>query len=126
MQTCTMLNLQAIRFDFNARVYAVNNVPIVVHDQPRFAWRGLLIETDRHWLSLHHIRRIIDAMGYVKLNVLHWHIVDWQAWPLESPAYPALWTAAWSPRERYSLADVASIIAYANSQAVRVVPEFDT
>ena len=53
-------------------------------------------------------------------------VVDWQAWPLQSTAYPGLWTAAWSPRERYTLADITSIIAYANARGIRVVPEFDT
>ena len=92
---------QAIRFDFNAGQYGVSGVPLVIADAPKFAWRGILIDTDRHWLSLKHIFNIIDGLTYTKLNVIHWHIVDWQAWPLQSNAYPALWNASWSPRERY-------------------------
>lgn len=117
---------QAIRFNFDAGQYGVAAVPLVIADAPKFAWRGILIDTDRHWLSLPHIYRIIDAMGYAKLNIIHWHIVDWQAWPLQSEAYPKLWQASWSPRERYTLGDVAAVIAYANARGIRVVPEFDT
>ena len=56
----------------------------------------------------------------------HWHIVDWQSWPLESTAYPKLWSAAWSSRERYTLRDVAAVVEFARARGVRVVPEFDT
>jgi hexosaminidase len=45
---------------------------------------------------------------------------------LESLAYPKLWTAAWSPRERYTLSDVAGVIEYARARGIRVMPEFDT
>ena len=117
---------QAVRYDFDAGQFAVQGAPLAVSDKPKFAWRGILIDTDRHWLSLHTIQRIIDALGMAKLNILHWHIVDWQSWPLESKAYPKLWSDSWSPRERYTLADVASITAYAAARGVRVVPEFDS
>ena len=117
---------QAIRFNFDTQQYGVAGTPLAIADAPKFAWRGILIDTDRHWLSLRDIYRIIDALGYAKLNIIHWHIVDWQAWPLQSTAYPNLWTAAWSPRERYTLADVTSVIKFANSRGIRVVPEFDT
>jgi hexosaminidase len=117
---------QAIRYDYNAGVYAVASTPLVIGDAPKFAWRGILIDTDRHWLSLHTIFRIIDSMGMAKMNILHWHIVDWQSWPLQSVARPGLWNASWSARERYTLADVPTVVAYAAARGIRVVPEFDT
>ena len=117
---------QTIRFSFDNATYGVAAVPLSIADAPGFAWRGLLIDTDRHWLSLPAIRSIIDAMGLAKMNVIHWHIVDWQAWPLQSVAYPKLWSRAWSPRERYTLGDVAAIVEYARARGVHVVPEFDT
>jgi len=117
---------QAVRFDFVSGQYGVAAAPLVIADAPKFAWRGILIDTDRHWLSLPAIKNIIDGLTYAKMNVLHWHIVDWQSWPLQSLALPALWTAAWSPRERISLRDVAAIVEYARARGVRVVPEFDT
>jgi hypothetical protein len=122
----SVLGFQAIRFNFDVEQYGVAAAPLIISDAPKFAWRGILIDTDRHWLSLRDIYRIIDALGYAKLNILHWHIVDWQAWPLQSTAYPALWSAAWSSRERYTLADITTVINYANARGIRVVPEFDT
>jgi hypothetical protein len=117
---------QAIRYDLAADAYTVAAAPLAITDAPKFAWRGILIDTDRHWLSLHHIYRIIDSLGMAKMNVLHWHIVDWQSWPLASASYPKLWSAAWSKRERYTIADVVAVTAYANARGIRVVPEFDT
>jgi len=117
---------QAIRYDYINGVYAVQGAPLAISDKPKFAWRGILIDTDRHWLSLRHIYRIIDALGLAKLNILHWHIVDWQSWPLESKTYPKLWNAAWTQREKYTLGDVAAVTAYAKARGIRVVPEFDT
>jgi hypothetical protein len=55
-----------------------------------------------------------------------WAVVDWQSWPLQSVAYPNLWSASWSKSERYTLNDVVAVIAYANERGIRVVPEFDT
>jgi hexosaminidase len=63
---------QAIRFDFDLQQYGVAAAPLSITDAPKFAWRGILIDTDRHWLSLRDIYRIIDAMGYAKLNIMHW------------------------------------------------------
>lgn len=117
---------QAIRFDFDSQEYSIAATPLVIQDAPKFAWRGILVDTDRHWLSLPHLYRIIDSLGYAKMNIMHWHIVDWQSWPLQSTAYPNLWSAAWSNRERYTLNDVVAVIKYANDRGIRVVPEFDT
>ena len=117
---------QAVRFNFDSGAYEVAAAPLAITDAPKFAWRGILIDTDRHWLSLRHIYRIIDSLAMAKMNVLHWHIVDWQSWPLASASYPKLWSAAWSKGERYTLADVVAVTRYANDRGIRVVNEFDT
>jgi hexosaminidase len=117
---------QAVRYDFNADVYTVAATPLDIADAPKFAWRGILVDTDRHWHSLASLKAIIDGMTYAKLNIVHWHIVDWQSWPLQSAALPLLWAASWSPRERYSFEDVRAVVEYARARGVRVVPEFDT
>jgi hexosaminidase len=62
-------------------------------------------------------------MAYAKLNVLHWHIVDTQSWPIESRVYPNLWSAAWSPQERYTLEDAAAVVEYARQRGVMIMPE---
>ena len=59
---------QAIRFSFDEEQYGVAGTPLAISDAPKFAWRGMLIDTDRHWLSLHHIFRIIDSMTFAKMN----------------------------------------------------------
>jgi len=65
-------------------------------------------------------------MSFVKMNTLHWHIVDDQSFPLQSVAYPKLTQAAWVPWATYSTADVKTIVAYATQRGIRVIPEFDT
>lgn len=117
---------QLIRWDFDNKVYHVDYLPLAISDAPRFTWRGMLIDTSRHFQPLVTIYHVIDSLVLAKANVLHWHIVDWQAWPVESAAYPLLWSAAWSPDERYTLEDLAAVVAYAAARGVRVVPEFDT
>ena len=118
---------QAVSFNFDVQQYEVAGAaPVAIKDAPKFAWRGLLLDTDRHWESLRSIFAVLDGMAASKLNVFHWHIVDWQSWPLQSAAYPKLWAAAWSPRERYTFGDVAAVVEYARQRGIRVVPEFDT
>jgi len=64
-------------------------------------------------------------MAMAKLNTLHWHIVDAQSWPVESPSFPLLWEGAFSPLERYTTDDVASVVEFARARGVRTVFEVD-
>ncbi|KAK6915796.1 Beta-hexosaminidase, eukaryotic type, N-terminal [Dillenia turbinata] len=82
---------QLCHFNFKARVFEVRQAPWTIIDQPRFSYRGLLIDTSRHYQPLIMIKNVIDSMAYTKLNVLHWHIVDTQSFPLEIPSYPKLY-----------------------------------
>jgi hexosaminidase len=59
---------QAIRFDFESQQYAVQGVPLAITDAPKFGYRALMIDTDRHWLSLHHLLRIVDSMAFAKVS----------------------------------------------------------
>ena len=61
-----------------------------IDDAPRFAWRGLLLDSARHYQSPQFILKFLDAMAAHKLNVLHWHLTDDQAWRLEIRKYPRL------------------------------------
>ncbi|KAM6573792.1 hypothetical protein CsatA_017872 [Cannabis sativa] len=82
-------------------------------------------DTSRHYLPLPVIKSVIDSMAYAKLNVLHWHIVDTQSFPLEIPSYPKLWNGAYSNAERYSIADATQIVSYAQRQGIHVMAEID-
>ncbi|KAK8532040.1 hypothetical protein V6N12_053491 [Hibiscus sabdariffa] len=103
---------QLCYFNIRRRVLEVNMSPWTIIDQPRFPFRGLLIDTSRHYLPLAVIKKVIDSMSYAKLNVLHWHIVDTQSFPLEIPSYPKLWDGAYSLSERYSAADAAEVVRH--------------
>jgi len=96
-----------------------------VTDFPRFGWRGLLIDTSRHWLPVKTIKETISAMSFSKLNTLHWHIVDGQSFPFESKSFPLLQTGAYRPNQVYTQDQIKDIISFANDHGVRILPEFD-
>jgi len=91
-----------------------------------FSHRGLLIDTSRHFIPIDSILRIIDSLSYNKMNVLHWHIVDAESFPIESKTYPNLQKGAYSNNMIYKQEDVKNIIKYAYKRGIRIIPEFDT
>jgi hexosaminidase len=100
-------------------------VPAVrIEDRPRFPWRGLLIDPCRRWQPVEVIKRTLDGMAAVKLNVLHWHLSEDQGFRLESQAFPALHQKG-SDGLFYTVAQVREILEYARARGIRVVPEFD-
>jgi hexosaminidase len=84
-----------------------------------------MIDTGRHFQPVASIKRLVDSLPYAKMNVLHWHMSDSQSFALESRAWPKLWQGSFSPQERYLQSEVADIVEYARSRAVRVMVEFD-
>jgi hexosaminidase len=95
-----------------------------VGDAPRFPWRGLLIDAGRHFEPVEVIKRNLDAMAAVKLNVLHWHLTEDQGFRVESKVFPKLHQMG-SGGDFYTQEEVRDIIAYAAARGIRVVPEFD-
>src|SRR5579883_704035 len=95
-----------------------------IEDRPRFPWRGLMIDSSRHWMPLPLILRNLDAMAAVKLNVFHWHLSDDQGFRVESKKFPRL-QGMGSNGQYYTQAELREVVAYARDRGIRVVPEFD-
>jgi hexosaminidase len=117
---------QLIQYNLSSGTYFMPAAAIA--DAPRFPFRGLMVDTARHFLSLPALRAVVDLMAYDKLNVLHIHISDDQSWPLVIEALPLLaGRGAYSNHSHtYTVADMKGLVAYAWERGVRVIPEFDT
>lgn len=99
----------------------------IIYDTPRFRWRGLLLDTARHYLPVNVIKKHLDAMAMSKLNVLHWHIIDDESFPLVLEKNPGLAKkGAFSRDQVYTHSIIKEIVQYARERGIRVVPEFDT
>jgi hexosaminidase len=100
-------------------------VPAVsIEDRPRFRWRGLLVDVGRHFEPVEVIKRNLDAMAAVKLNVLHWHLSEDQGFRVESRKYPKLQQFG-SDGLYYTKEQIRDVVEYARMRGIRVVPEFD-
>jgi hexosaminidase len=97
---------------------------VTIHDQPRFPWRGLMIDVSRHFIPLDVLKRNLDGMEAVKMNVFHWHLSENQGFRIESKKFPKLHEMG-SDRLYYTQDQARELIAYARDRGIRVVPEFD-
>ena len=119
---------------------------IRIEDQPRFRWRGLMLDSSRHFFSPPEVKQVLDAMALLKLNTFHWHLVDDQGWRVAIRKYPQLteigaWrsgvgfgldpksTTAYGPDGRYggfyTRADIRDVVAYARARHIEIVPEIE-
>jgi len=118
---------QLVSYDYTKNTYSIPDVPLTIFDEPRFKYRGLMIDTSRHYLPVKDILRTLDAMSFNKMNILHWHIVDEQSFPLYLNCYPDLSKkAAWNPNYIYKADDIKQVINYAYTRGILVIPEIDT
>jgi hexosaminidase len=97
---------------------------VTIDDEPRFPWRGLMIDVARHFQPLNVIERNLDGMEAVKMNVFHWHLSENQGFRAESKTYPLL-TGKGSDGDYYTQAQMREVVQYARARGIRVVPEFD-
>src|SRR5262249_56249777 len=99
-------------------------VGVVVGDGRRFRGGGLVIDGSRHFMPVDAIKRNLDGMEAVKLNVLHWHLSDDQGFRVEGKRFPKLQQMS-SDGQYYTQEQIKDVIAYARDRGIRVVPEFD-
>lgn len=106
--------------DFAQTPPTIAQTPIHVSDQPRFSWRGLRVDTARHFLPVSSLKRALDAMASSKLNVFMWHIVDGNSFPLSLPSFPELAEAgSYCPQCIYTASDVREIVEFARQRGIR-------
>jgi len=110
---------------------------VAIADHPRFAWRGLMIDSARHFQPPDEIKRMLDQMAQLKFNVLHWHLTDDQGWRIQINKYPKLtqvgaWRAPASVDGAagryggfYTQAEIRDIVAYAQARYITIVPEIE-
>jgi hexosaminidase len=119
---------------------------VQIKDQPRFPWRGLMLDVSRHFFTPREVKQILDAMALHKLNRFHWHLVDDQGWRLQIKKYPRLtevgaWrkginfgldpkaSTAYGPDGRYggfyTAADIREVVRYASVRHIMIVPEIE-
>ncbi|KAF9593452.1 hypothetical protein IFM89_023259 [Coptis chinensis] len=116
---------QLCTFSYKTKLVEVYKAPWYIQDEPKFAFRGLLLDTSRHYLPIAVIKQVIESMSYAKLNVLHWHIIDEESFPLEVPSYPDLWKGSYSKWERYTVEDAYDIVDFAKMRGINVMAEID-
>ena len=97
---------------------------VQIDDKPRFPWRGLMIDVARHFQTMEVLKRNLDAMAAVKLNVFHWHLTEDQGFRVESKKFPKLHQLG-SDGNYFTQEQIKEIVAYARDRGIRVVPEFD-
>lgn len=96
-----------------------------ITDSPHYTHRGLMLDSARNFLTVESILEQIDIMSQVKMNVLHWHLVDSQSWPIAMASLPDMAQDAYSHQEVYTSHDISRVVAHARMRGVRIIPEVD-
>lgn len=123
----------------DAKHGAVTVSAVHIRDQPRFAWRGLMLDSARHFQSVAEVEKLLDQMAQHKLNVFHWHLTDDQGWRIQIKRYPELTRiGAWrtppgaghdgEPQRYggfYTQDEIRKVVAFAAVRHITVVPEID-
>lgn len=125
---------------------ATYKLPVVsITDEPRFAYRGFMLDVARHFFTVEEVKRMIDVMAYYKMNRFHWHLSDDQGWRVEIKKYPKLTTVgSIAPNSRftdmkyghywinrpygpyfYTQEELKDVVAYAKEKHIEVIPEID-
>ena len=115
---------------------------VTINDKPAFGWRGLMLDSARHFQPVSYVETLIDRMAMAKLNTLHWHLTDDQGWRIQIKRYPRLtaiggcrqdagaagFDATGKPVQScgyYTQQQIRAVVAYARAHHVTIVPEID-
>ncbi len=104
-----------------------------IDDEPRFGWRGFMLDESRHFFGVEEVKRLLDQMALQKLNVFHWHLTDEPGWRIEIKKYPLLTEVGGignqsnrqAPAQFYTQDEIREIVAYAAARFIEVIPEID-
>lgn len=122
-------------------------IPLVtISDEPRFDYRGFMLDVSRHFFTVDEVKRMLDVMSYYKMNAFHWHLTDDQGWRVEIKKYPKLTTVGsiapnslftdlyeakqyWINKPYgpyfYTQDEIRDVVAYAKERHITIVPEVD-
>lgn len=106
---------------------------LVIHDQPRFAWRGFMLDESRHFFGKKTVKELLNWMAFYKLNRFHWHLTDSHGWRLEIKKFPLLtavggrgnFTDSLADASFYTQDDIREIVRYAKERFITIIPEID-
>jgi len=115
-------------------IFGKNKIPCVeIKDQPRFEWRGFMVDESRHFFGKEKIMQLLDVMALHKMNRFHWHLTDEPGWRIEIKKYPNLTLIGGkgnyhdpdAAAKFYTQEDIKEIVRYASARFIRIIPEVD-
>lgn len=138
----TLKQLLPVEFESGIKAKSINIPHIKISDYPRFQWRSFMLDESRHFKGAEEVKRLLDQMALLKMNVFHWHLTDDQGWRIEIKKYPLL-TQIGSKRANtqtgrksegrtgvphegfYTQEQIKEIISYAEKRHINIVPEIE-
>ena len=120
---------------------------LIIKDRPRFKYRGLMLDVSRHFFDIDYLKKTIDRLAMLKMNILHLHLVDDQGWRIEIKKYPKLtdigaWRVdqedkPWNNRDiplpekkgtyggYYTQEELKDLVTYASKKNIEIIPEIE-
>lgn len=138
----TIIQMLPAEMSAGGKVVLPLELPVVkISDAPRFAWRAFMLDEARHFKGEKEVKKLLDQMAQLKMNVFHWHLTDDQGWRIEIKKYPKLTTigskrtdtqrGGWGSAQRagephegfYTQKQIRDIVKYATDRHITIVPE---
>ena len=96
-----------------------------INDKPRFAWRGFMLDSSRHFHDAKHVLKVLNMMSHLRLNVLHLHVTDGNGWRIQTETFKDFEQIYTNTPGFYSKSDIKEIVEFAQSLGIKIVPEID-